>query len=108
MNRKVFVIFITYIWAKTLFGLMFHPFMATKQIARRPVLFPVVFSPLMGLFILFVAGRIATLLIELYGLKREAIAFFLSSTFISILLWQARIIYLLGSLIFTRSPNDKN
>jgi len=108
MNKKVFLIFITYIWAKTLFGLMFHPFMATKQITRRPILFPVIFSPLMGLFILFIAGRIASLLIQVYGLKREAIAFFLSSTLISILLWQALIIYLLGSLIFSFWTNDKD
>lgn len=101
MKKKVFFIFITYIWAKTLFGLIFHPFIATRQIARRPVLFPVIFSPLVGLFLLFMAGRIAALLIKIYGLKRELIAFFLSSTLISILFWQALILYLLGSLLAT-------
>jgi len=99
MKSKIFLIFITYIWAKTLFGLMFHPFIAIRQVARRPVLFPVIFSPFLGLIILFIAGRIAVFIVDIYGLKRELMAFLLSTTLISILLWQILLIYLLISFI---------
>ena len=99
MKKEVFLIFITYIWAKTLFGLAVHPFATTGKIIRRPVLFPIVFSPMLGLLTLFIAGRIATFLISVYGLKREAIALILSATLISTLLWQALLIYLLISFL---------
>ena len=105
MKKKVFLIFITYIWAKTLFGLAIHPFATTRQIIRRPVLFPIVFSPMLGLLTLFIAGRIAAFLISVYGLKRELIALILSTTLISVLLWQILLIYLLISLILAYRRN---
>src|SRR3989344_4315159 len=108
MKKRTFAIFVAYIWVKTLYGLAFHPSLTSRQISRRPVLLPVVFSPILGLIVLFAAGRIAALLITIYGFKREIIAFFLSSTLISTLLWQALILYLLGSLILTFLKNNKN
>jgi len=108
MKKKVFLIFITYIWAKTLFGLAVHPFATTRQIIRRPVLFPIVFSPMLALLTFFITGRIAAFLISVYGLKREVIAMFLSTTLISTLLWQALLLYLLGNFIVASWKNNRN
>src|SRR3989344_4350272 len=99
MRRSTFLIFVAYIWTKTLLGLTFNPFSTVKQVTRRPSLLPIVFSPFIALILFFIAGRIGSFLINVYGLKREAIALFLSSILISILLWQALLIYLLISLI---------
>ena len=74
--------------------------MTIKQVTRRPILLPVIFSPIIGLAVFFVFGRIGSFLINIYGLKREVIALFLSTAFISILLWQALLIYLLISFLF--------
>ena len=100
MRKRIFLIFTTYIWTKTLLGLTFHPFKTIKEVARRPVLLPVIFSPFIGLFALFVFGRIGALLISVYGLSRVAISLMLSTALISILLWQALLIYLLTSFLF--------
>ncbi len=104
MKKRTFLVFIAYIWTKTLLGLTFHPFKSIKGLIRRPVLFPVIFSPLIGLCILFIAGRIAATLLHLQGLKRELIALFLSTTLLSILFWQVLLVYLLASflLVFRR------
>lgn len=99
MKKSVFLIFVTYIWTKTLLGLTFHPLKTIREVTRRPVLLPAIFTPLIGLFMLFAAGRIGALLINVYGLKRDFIALFLSTTLISILLWQALLIYLLISFL---------
>jgi len=95
MKKRTFLIFIAYVWTKTLLGLTFHPFMTIKQVARRPILLPVIFSPIVGLISFFVFGRIGAFLVDFYGLSRTGIAIFLSSVLISILLWQALLIYLL-------------
>jgi len=99
MKKNVFFIFVAYIWTKTLLGLTFHPFSTIREVTRRPVLLPVIFSPLIGLFTLFVLGRIAALLITVYGLSRELIALTLSTALIGIVLWQLLLIYLLASFI---------
>ena len=99
MRKKTFLIFSTYIWTKTLLGLTFHPFMTIRQVTRRPILLPVIFSPIIGLTTLFVFGRIGAFLLDFYGLRREVIAIFLSTTLISILLWQVLLIYLLMSFL---------
>lgn len=99
MKKRTFLIFITYIWTKTLLGLTFHPLKTIRDVTRRPVLLPVIFTPFIGLLILFIAGRIGALLISVYGLKRDIIALFLSATLISILLWQALLVYLLISFL---------
>lgn len=99
MKKSTFLIFAAYIWTKTLLGLTFHPFTTIREVTRRPVLLPTIFSPFLGLLTLFLLGRIGSLLISVYGLKREIIAFFLSTALISILLWQALLLYLLVSFL---------
>ena|ERR1035437_6265004 len=99
MRKNVFVIFVAYVWTKTLLGLTLHPFSTIREVTRRPVLLPVVFSPLIGLLTLFVLGRIAALLVTTYGLSRELIALILSTALIGIVLWQLLLVYLLGSFL---------
>lgn len=100
MKKRTFIIFVTYVWTKTLLGLTFYPFKSTRELTRRPVLLPVIFSPLIGLAILFVAGRIAAWFVSPAGIKRDIVAIFLSTTLISILFWQILLIYLLISFLF--------
>jgi len=99
MKKNTFFIFVAYIWTKTLLGLTFHPFSTIREVTRRPVLLPVIFSPLIALFTLFVLGRVAALLITVYGLKRELIALALSTALVSIVFWQLLLIYLLISFL---------
>jgi hypothetical protein len=99
IKKSTFLIFSAYIWTKTLLGLTFHPFMETRQVARRPILFPIIFSPIMGLAAFFVFGRIGAFLVTFYGISRTAVSIFLSTMFISILFWQALLIYLLVNLL---------
>jgi len=99
MKKNIFLIFVAYVWTKTLLGLTFHPFSTVREVTRRPVLLPVIFSPLICLFTLFVLGRIAALLITVYGLSRELIALALSTALISIVFWQLLLIYLLASFL---------
>jgi hypothetical protein len=99
MRRNVFFIFVAYIWTKTLLGLTFHPFSTIREVTRRPVLLPVIFSPVIGLFTLFILGRIAALLITTYGLSREFISLTLSAALISIIFWQLLLVYLLASFL---------
>lgn len=99
MKKSTFFIFATYIWTKTLLGLTFHPFSTIREVTRRPILLPIIFSPFIGLLTLFIMGRVGALLITVYGLKREIIAVILSTALISILLWQFLLIYLLISFL---------
>jgi len=99
MKKSTFLIFIAYIWTKTLLGLTLNPFATVKQVTRRPILIPIIFSPFIGLIAFFIFGRIGSFLINVYGLKREAISLFLSTALISIVLWQALLIYLLISFL---------
>ncbi len=101
MKKRTFFIFIAYMWTKTLLGLTFYPFKSTREVTRRPVLLPVIFSPIIGLGILFIAGRVAAWFVSPEGIKREIVAIFLSTTLISILFWQLLLIYLLISFLFT-------
>lgn len=99
MKKHTFFVFVAYIWTKTLIGLTFTPFKSIKGVVRRPILLPVIFSPVMGLAILFIVGRIAALFVSPQGLKREIIVIFLSTTFLSIIFWQLLLLYLLGSFL---------
>ena len=99
MKKNTFLIFSAYIWTKTLLGLTFHPLMTIRQVTRRPILLPVIFSPIIGLAAFFIFGRIGAFLLDFYDLRREIIAIFLSTTLISILLWQVLLIYLLMSFL---------
>lgn len=99
MKKRTFFIFTSYIWTKTLLSLTFHPYRAIRDTLRRPVLFPVIFSPIIGIVILFISAKIGGYIMDVYGLKRELVAIFLSTTLLSILFWQALLLYLLGSFI---------
>lgn len=99
MKKRTFLIFSSYIFTKTLLGLTFHPFSTIREVTRRPVLLPVIFTPIMGLFTLFVLGRIGALLITFYGFNRQIISIILSSALISILFWQILLMYLLVSFL---------
>ncbi|MBI4097821.1 MAG: hypothetical protein HY426_02170 [Candidatus Levybacteria bacterium] len=102
MKKRTFFIYVAYVWTKTLLGLSFHPYTSVRETLRRPVLLPVIISPLIGLGILLITGKIGSLLIIVYGTKRELIALFLSTTFISIVLWQLLLLCLLLSFIAAR------
>lgn len=99
MRKRTFFIYVAYIWTKTLLGLTFHPYISIRETIRRPVLLPVIVSPLIGLGILLITGKLASLLIVVYDLKRELIGIFLSTTLISIIFWQLLLVYLLLSFV---------
>jgi len=97
MKKPVFYIFIGYVWSKTLLGLVLHPYKSVREMTRQKVLVPVVFSPLIGLVILFVLGRMGSFVFEVEGFRRTVLAVSLSTGLIAILLWQAFLLYLLLS-----------
>jgi len=97
MQKRVIVIYASYLWTKTLLGMTFHPYRSIKEAIRRPVLLPVIFSPIIALILLFLAAKIGSLLISIYGRERDAVAIFLSTTLISIIFWQALLLYFLIS-----------
>ena len=97
MKKRVLVVYGSYLWTKTLLGLTFHPYRSIKETIRRPVLLPVIFSPLIAIALLFLAAKIGSLLIAVYGIQREAVAVFLSTTLISIIFWQTLLLYFLIS-----------
>jgi hypothetical protein len=99
MKKRIFLVYSSYIWTKMLLGLTFHPYKSIKETVRRPVLIPVIFSPLIAVFLLFVTAKLGSLLITVYGMQREAVALFLSTTFISILFWQMLLVYFLISFL---------
>src|SRR3989344_3762925 len=99
MRKRTFFIYIAYVWTKTLLGLTFHPYSSVRETIRRPILLPVLISPVFGIIILLIAAKLGSLLITVYDLKRELIAVLLSTTLISIVFWQLLLIYLLGSFI---------
>src|SRR5664279_283743 len=99
IKKRTFFIFVAYIWTKTLLGLTFHPFTSIRSVVRRPILLPVIFTPFLGILVLLISGRIAALLVTVYGFKRELIALFLSTTLLSIVFWQMLLLYLLGSFL---------
>jgi hypothetical protein len=97
MKRPILYLFIGYVWSKTLLGLAISPYKSVREITRHKVLLPVVFSPLYGLMILFVLGRLGSFVFEVEGYKRTLLAIILSTSLISILLWQLLLLYLLVS-----------
>jgi hypothetical protein len=97
MQKRVIVIYASYLWSKTLLGMTFHPYRSIKEAIRRPVLLPVIFSPIIAIVLLFLAAKIGSLLIGIYGRERDAVAIFLSTTLISIIFWQALLLYFLIS-----------
>jgi hypothetical protein len=102
MKKRVLVIYASYLWTKTLLGLTFHPYRSIRETIRRPVLLPVIFSPLIAIVLLFIAAKTGSLMITVYGIQREAVAIFLSTTLISIIFWQALLLYFLISFLVAR------
>jgi hypothetical protein len=100
MKKRTFVIFIAYVWTQTLLGLTFTPYKSVREVTKRPILLPVIFSPVIGVIMLLVLGKIASFFIFVSGTTRELIALFLSTTLLSILFWQLLLLYLLGSFLF--------
>lgn len=105
MKKSALAIFITYVWTKTLYGLVFAPYKSVRKVSRDKILLPVVLSPLYALFALFIAGRVVSYFFHVQGFKRELIAFVLSSGLISILLWQGLLLYLLINFLFALRKN---
>jgi hypothetical protein len=99
MKKRVLLVYASYLWTKTLLGMTFTPYRSIKEAIRRPVLLPVIFSPIIAILLLFIAAKLGSLLITIYGIKREAVAIFLSTTLISILFWQALLLYFLISFL---------
>ena len=99
MKKSTFLVFVTYIWLKTLLGLTIHPYKEVREVTRHHILFPVVLSPLYGLIILFIVGRLGSFLFETHGIIRETMALILSTGLISILAWQLLLLYLLTSFL---------
>lgn len=99
MKNKTFFVYGSYLWTKTLLSLTFHPHKTIKETLRRPVLLPVIFSPIIGMIALFIIAKIAAYVVDIYGLKRDIIAIFLSTTLLSIVFWQILLFYLLGSYL---------
>lgn len=100
MKKPVLYIFIGYVWSKTLLGLALHPYKSVREMTRQKVLLPVVLSPVIGLVILFVLGRMGSFVFEVIGFRRTVLAAALSTGLIAVLLWQAFLIYLLVSFYF--------
>jgi len=78
-KKPLLFIFIAYVWTKTLLGLALRPYRSVRDVTRNKVLIPVVFSPLFGLLILFIVGRLGSYLIDIHGIKRSFMALILSS-----------------------------
>lgn len=108
MKKRAFIIYISYIWTKMLLGLIFHPYKSVKETVKRPILLPTLLSPLITIAVLFLAAKVGSLLIFIYGLKRELVAIFLSTTLISIIFWQLLLIYLLINFLIAAKPNNNS
>lgn len=99
MKKRTFVIYTTYTWFRVLYGLIFYPYKTIRDIVRHPILVPALMTPFLGLFVLFVLGRIGAILVDVYDVNRAFIAIVLGSSLFAIALWQLLLIYLLFSLI---------
>ncbi|EKD80277.1 MAG: hypothetical protein ACD_40C00156G0011, partial [uncultured bacterium] len=54
---KTWVVWIGYVWSVTLAGLAIHPYQSVRRmVLDKPILLPVVLSPVIGLVGLFVVG----------------------------------------------------
>lgn len=88
-------VWITYVWTVTLAGLAIHPYQSVRRMVMdKPILLPVVTSPVLGLVGLFVMGRVGSYVFTLGLLGREIMAFVLGSTLIGLLLWQGLLLIL--------------
>lgn len=93
IRKRAFVLFVGYVWTKLLVGFIIHPYKSIRETASAHIFLPVVFSPLYALCLLFIMGRLGTLLFDIYGFKREIIALILSTGLFSIVMWQIILVY---------------
>ena len=92
--RKI-LLWMTYVWATTLAGLAIHPYQSIKRmVLNKPILLPVSLSPVIGLIVLFVFGRVGSYVFTLGPIGRELMAMVLGSTLIGLLLWQGLLLAL--------------
>ncbi len=92
---KKWVMWGSYVWATTMAGLAVHPYKSVKSIViREHLLLPVTLSPIIGLAILFVVGRVGSRVMNLTGMMREIMAATLGTILIGLLLWQALLLIL--------------
>ncbi len=92
---RAMLLWITYVWSVTLAGLAIHPYQSVRRmVLNKPVLLPVVLSPVFGLVGLFVAGRVGSFVFTLGLIGREMVALVLGSTLIGLLLWQGLLLTL--------------
>lgn len=97
MNKQgtSLVLWVGYVWAKTLAGLAVHPYQSVKRMVfGDQVLLPVTLSPVFGLLVLFIVGRVASFVMNVDEMWREIIALILGSTLIGILMWQLLLVAL--------------
>lgn len=88
-------VWIGYVWTVTLAGLAIHPYQSVKRMVMdKPILLPVVLSPVLGLIGLFFVGRVGSFVFTLGLLGREMMALVLGSTLIGLLLWQGLLLFL--------------
>lgn len=86
---------IAYVWGTTLAGLAIHPYQSIRRIVLgKKILLPVTLSPLIGLIVLFVAGRMGSYVFTLGTIGRELVALVLGSTLIGLLMWQGLLLLL--------------
>ena len=95
MKKKTFALFSLYIWLKTFYGVTFHPYETLWDIRRHPVLSPMLASPLFTLALVFLLGKLGSILILVYGRERALIAVILGGAILSIILWQLLVLYFL-------------
>lgn len=89
-------VWMAYVWSVTLAGLAIHPYQSVRRmVLNKPVLLPVTLSPLIGLVLLFVIGRVGSFVFTLGTLGREIMALALGSTLIGLLLWQGLLFVLI-------------
>ena len=95
MKKSALIIWISYVWGTTLAGLAIDPYQSIRRIVLgKKILLPVTLSPLIGLIVLFVAGRMGSYVFTLGTIGRELVALVLGSTLIGLLMWQGLLLLL--------------
>lgn len=88
-------VWMAYVWSTTLAGLALHPYQSVRRmVLDKPILLPVVLSPIIGLVGLFIIGRVGSFVFTLGPVGRELVAMVLGSALIGLLLWQALLLLL--------------
>ncbi len=95
ISKSALWLWMSYVWGTTLAGLAVHPYQSTRRmVLNKPILLPVVLSPVLGLIGLAVVGRVGSYIFTFVGWSREIMALILGSTLIGLLLWQGLLLAL--------------